>query len=312
MRRDYLSFFTFLLLITMITSCEVVVEMEEDSQIIVQSYFSQDQDLIVYVTESFSIGSNKPERIVENASVGLYNGDDLTFITTLQLSQKIGEESFYTTVDFQPEINTPYKLSVDVPGFSPIHAINSIPDTVSHVVELVDNSVTVFDEGSTLTVDFEVDVMINDPYEDENYYHILFFQELIEVQLGVDGQPVVDTILMDKQDLFIQPSSKSLSIQQIPDEPSFILNDKELNGENINIRFTGHYNYDKNLYQKGEFLIEMRTVTQAYYEHMKSLTSKPLPGVIDNNNYYYSGNVTNAGGYFLGYSSSYKRLQFLF
>ena len=295
----------------MVTSCEVVVELEEDSQIIVQSYFSQDQDLIVYVTESFSIGSNKPERIVENASVGLYNGDDLTFITTLELCQKTGEESFYTTVDFQPEINTVYKLNVDVPGFSPIHATNSIPDTVSHVVQLVDNSVIVFDEGSTFTVDFEVDVTINDPYEDENYYHILFFQELIEIQEGVDGLPVIDTVFMAKEDLFIQPTaSKTLSIHQIPDEPSFILNDLDFNGEILNIRFNGHYNYDKDVYQKGEFLIEMRTVTKAYYDHMKSLSSKPLPGVINNNNYYYSGNVTNAGGYFLGYSSSYKRLQF--
>ena len=312
MRCYYLSFSALVLFCSMITSCEVPVDIEEDAQIVVQSYFSNDQDLIVYVTESSRRGSNEIEKIVENASVALYTGDSLNFITTLQLCKKVDEPSFYTTIDFQPEINKQYKLNVDVPGFSPIHATNSIPDTVSHLIEIVDNSLTVLDDGGGMfTIDFDFDVTIEDPSGVKNYYHLLFFQELIQIEEGVDGGTARDTFMMDKNDLFIEPKTKTLNIKQIHDEPSFILSDEDFDGETVNIRFNGHYNYNQGVYSHGEFLIELRTVSKAYYDLMNSLTKEEtIPGIGNGNNSYYTGNVTNAGGFFLGYSSIYKRLQF--
>lgn len=304
MHRNYLSFFLFVLTGLMVTSCEVPVEIEGDSQIIVQSRFSNDQDLIVYVIESNNRDADTTGRYVENASVALYNGDDLEFITTLQLCKK-PNESFYTTINFLPEINNEYLLNVDVPGYSPIYATNSIPDSVSSLAE-IGNAATVVDNGIS-TVDFELTLTIDDPSNDDNYYHILFFQELISSSIGFDGEMVRDTILMDKESLFIETRTKTIDIKQIFNDPSFILNDELFNGEQVHIRFNGHYDYDQTLYTQGEFLIEIRNVSKAYYDLMDNLSTKP-PGTISED--YYTGNVTNAGGFFLGYSTTFKRLRF--
>ena len=304
MHRIYLSIILSALLLAMMSSCEVPVEIEGDSKIVVQSYFSDNQDLIVYVTESNNRAASPRLNYVENATVTLFSGDDFSFITTLVLTHKIGV-SYYHTIDFLPKIGKVYMLNVEVPGYAPVTASNSIP-LPGDLADVQASSVS-DNAGGISTIDFEVTITINDVGEGENYYHLLFSQELIRSYAGAGGAVRYDTIILNTaDDLFLETKIKTIDIDQIFDAPSFIMNDEKFNGETIKIVFNGHYQYDNNQYERGQFLVELRTVSKAYYDHYLSLLTKPDGdplGGFDIN----AGNIHNGAGIFAGYSSSFKR-----
>jgi len=81
-----------------------------------------------------------------------------------------------------------------------------------------------------------------------------------------------------------------------------LISDAGFNGDKIDISFDGSYSYDQELYTRGEFSIELRTVSKAYYQHFQNLLAEdedPLSGLGGSG----SSNVTNGAGVFAGYSS---------
>lgn len=273
--------------------------MEGDSKIIVQSYFTGEQDLIVYVSESKPRSSEGLSQYVENASVILFSEENYDFIETLVFEEN-GNPPYYTTTGFQAEVGKVYILNVDVPGFKPVTASNSIPVPVLIQDIFYDNSVTPNGEVSDVT--FEVVVTIEDPVDIENYYHLLFSQSLVTIKKNEEGKN--DTIQLDTgSELSIFSINKFLDVDQYFSHPSFLVNDVQFNGEEIGISFNGSYSYDPEIYTRGEFSIELRTVSKAYYQHFQNLLSEPedpLSGIGGVG----ASNVTNGAGVFAGYSSN--------
>ncbi len=308
MRRDYLIILVIFSFAVSITSCEVPIEIEGDTKLVVQSYFSDNQDLIVYVTES-NLRSEKENPYVENAVVTLFSGDDFEFINTLVFVPHF-TQSFYKTVDFNPIVGEVYMLSIEVPGYKPVTASTSIPLAVDLEEVAIGNTNTVVnDETGVSEIQFDISVTLNDPVEHENYYHLIFGQELISHRIGENGQPKTDTTLLNTdKNLFIECTTKSINVQQFKDYPSFILEDKKFNGENIQLNFTGHYSYDEKKYERGEFTIEMRTVSDAYYRHYLNLIDKPESGGYSLRFDGSYSNVTNGAGVFAGYTVNVTRV----
>ena len=309
MRRNYLSMLAITVGVLIYASCEVPIEIEGDSKIVVQSYFSNNKDLIVYVMESSNRTSGSSQVYVENAAVTLYSGDANEFLSGLILVRENGQ-SFYQTEGFQPQIEKIYLLNVEVPGYQPVTASNSIPEPVILDTVVFANSVTVDDVGIK-TIDFDVAVTIADPEEDENYYHILFSQELTSTVIGANGLIQYDTQYLDTDDeLFIETNTKTVDIRQLQNNPSFLLTDKQFNGQLTKINFKVHYAYDADLFSRGDFQIEMRTVSKEYYQHYLNLIPKPgdFGGGTNVSNDFYD-NINNGAGIFAGYSSSFRNFR---
>lgn len=312
MLRSYLTISILAILCIVISSCEVPVEIEGNAQIVIQSSFTDFNDLVVYVAESTDLNDQPSSNFsLENATVTLYSGGDYEFIGTLEFV-KLLNESYYTTVDFVPQMGKEYHLNVEVPGYKPVTATNSIPLRVETQAQ-AGNSNTVLNEGVS-TFNFDVIVTINDPVETTNFYHVLFNQELLCSSVNESGETVYDTIMLPTENLFLETQMKPVDMEQIQGEPSFILTDNGFNGQQIHIDFSGHFEYDQDKYELGGFLIEMRSVSEAYYDHIRSFaaSNKPNSGAepYEPFDYFYDGNIINGSGFFIGYSSSYRRIRF--
>ena len=304
MQRNYLFIFAMALGVITCSSCEVPVEIEGDSKIVVQSYFSNTQDLIVYVTESNLRTSTSYPIYIENAAVTVFSGETNEFLTGLTLVRNNGQ-SFYQTVGFQPEIETLYLLNVEVPGYQPVTATNSIPKPSS--LEAVFNDSSTFNGVGMQHVSMDVAISIEDPAGHENYYHILFYQELIDSTIDADGLVSSDIIYLDSDgEIFIESKTKAIDIKQLQNHPSFLIMDKQFDGQKFIIDFDVQFEFDPEIYTRGNLLIEMRTVSKEYYEHYLNLIPKPgqnplSPSVIDDN-------IINGAGVFAGYSFKSIRL----
>lgn len=288
----------------MAASCEVPIEIEGEPQLVVQSLFSDKQDLIVYVTES-NIRTNLPGKNVDNAIVSLYSGDSLKFLTTLVYIND-AQKPRYQSIGFDPKEGVVYVLNVKVPGHKPVTASTTIPIAVN-INEEGSNHESFASTGELGHVDiqFDVSVSINDPTEHKNYYHILFAQEMISKIIGPEGETTYDTSLLNTdENLFIVCTSECGIIQQIFDFPSFILNDSEFNGRLMKFNFEGHYTYDPEIYQRGDFRLEMRTVSSDYYQNTLNLLNKIDGGstiITDFNDAF--TNINNGVGVFAGYTT---------
>ena len=309
MRRDYLLLSALFSLLVMFVSCEVPIEVEGNTQLVVQSYFPDDEDLIVYVTES-NLRSSKESSYVENAVVTLFSGEDLEFINTLQfVSHPV--HPFYKSIDFQPKKGIIYMVRIEVPGFKPVTASTSIPLAVNLDAVALDTSTVIKGQAGYSEVHFDFSLTIQDPVEHENYYHLIFEQELLSQVVDKDGNTRTDTsILNTDENLFIECSTKTISISQLYDHPSFILDDKEFNGENIRINFRGHFTIDERIYDIGEFTIEMRTVSDSYYRYYLNLLNSKTP--VGNFPLSFGDtytNINNGVGVFAGYTTKFTKLQ---
>lgn len=294
-------------MISFLSSCEVVVEPDSDTQIVVQSTFSDNQDLIVYVKESDTRSEENEAKCITNALVSLQNGDDGEFIAFLDLVE-LADKSFYTTTDFMPEIGKEYLLTIKVTGYDEITATNSIPALVSLNEDPQAGSTVFTDDSGVSTIDFDLTVKIDDPINDQNFYHIIFRQELIEENELTDGTVVFDTTLVNNDLLNIEALNKLIEINKIPNDPSFILSDEKFNGEELELKFEGSFDYDDNKYERGEFIIEMRSVTRDYYRHFFNYIINPSGNPLVGTDFV-GGNINNGAGIFAGYSSSINRFK---
>ncbi|HFA49674.1 MAG TPA: DUF4249 domain-containing protein [Bacteroidetes bacterium] len=307
MFRNLLST-TSLAFLLIFASCEVPVDLdvEDEAKIVVQSYFSENQDLIAYVSKSKLRSEGGNTEYIENASVSLFVGEEhkLTEILTFVPD---ADPPYYITSDLSPEVGTTYTLSVDVPGFKPITASNKIPIPVPINDIIFDNSTDIINDGD-FEINFDIIVSISDPVEYQNFYHLLFSQEIIPYELSPNGDTIRKQAIIfnSNENLFVRNKTREdYEIFQVFEYPNFLIEDKNFNGQEITVRFCGNYSFNPTLFVPGEFSIELRTTSKAYYDHYNSVVHENQPGAgggFDPGAA--SGNVNNGFGVFAGYSSN--------
>lgn len=302
--RFYQSLIFLLFLTWCLSSCEepVDLDLDETSRLIVTSHFSQDEDLVVFVTESNTVTSNGPLSFVKNATISVFEGNE--FIQVLEFVDG-DSESYYTTVDLSPTVGSVYTIQVNVPGRDVITATNYIPEPVDiENVNFVPNF-NVDAKGGDSRVNFTVAVSIQDPAEYENFYHIFFYQEMMRYTIDEMGDTIVSSTINTDSKINVEIDDIGYKAEKYNDR-SYLIDDVEFNGELKTMNFSGDFTYDPSTYLLGDFIVELRTVSREYYNYWSFITSQNGSGGPLNDFFVLDDNIINGDGIFAGYSSTSK------
>lgn len=291
---------------------EVDFDFEDSDKLVVISHFTENKtlDVLVYKTNALTNGSSSLPTFVTDATVMVFEKDD--FLELLELVPGSGEgsgrASIYRSRRLTPETGKLYTIRVSVPGFDPITAANSIPVPVPIASVLFNGNLSeVNDAGGESTpalLDFEVAVRIQDPAAVKNFYHLIFHQELFPYTVTGTGDTIVGMKTFAPPHK-LQAKDPDLPVIKNYDNRGFLADDRHFNGEQLEIGAIGSYRYDPSKYLAGDFLVELRTVSEAYFFHYSTLT---LQGEVGNNplgeGVVIYDNIENGVGIFAGYSSS--------
>jgi hypothetical protein len=311
MRSYYL--FILLLVAALFISCEKEIDYQfnKKEKLVVLSQFTDNNALDVLVFKTSSFESNPVTEFVTDATVLVFSdGEFLEALDYVPRNDATNAPSFYRSKKLKPETGKVYLIKVSVPGFDPITAENSIPVAVPiQSVQFTSNLNEDVVNDKDFSLDFDVAVTIFDPADVKNFYHLIFYQQLISYTISPDR----DTIRGDTS--YAKPASLSLKDPNLPliknfDNRGFLAEDKTFNGQKMVFGATGSYSFDPQHYLPGDFLIELRTVSEAYYYHYSTLTLQDELG----NNPFAEGvviydNIENGVGIFAGYSSSVNSFQ---
>ncbi|MBI1223913.1 MAG: DUF4249 family protein [Bacteroidetes bacterium] len=245
-------------------SCEDVVNLPIDStpELFVFSNFSDQNNLDVYVYKTTSVFSKDTTEYIKDAIVKVYADGEL--IEELKLVNPPGDAPpFYATSNLSPVFDKEYTIEVKIEGHETITAKNSIPTPVN----LEDSSFKPqFSQGTDedLVVNFATSVSLRDPAGVENFYHIKFYQELIPYFLQTPNDTVFgDTILVYPS--IVKKVNENSPANNYSSDQSYLLKDTNFDGQYITVDFTGQYTFNPKQTKAGRFLIELRTVSKAYY-----------------------------------------------
>ena len=289
------------------SSCIEEVELDlGDSvreRLIVLSNFNTTGAIEVVVSSSRGVISNPDDAFIyhEDADVRLYNAAD-ELLETLCLAAMIGrgEVPFYTTKNFDPQPGELYTVRVTVPGFAEmVEATGSIPEAVRIDEIEFDNTYNVEDPRRTM-IDFNVTVTFTDPAVVQNFYHLTFFQELLPTTASDSAQVgEVEVVSLPVIGAIDNPP-----LLPYVDNRGALFTDASFDGETVIYRFSGKLVFNSQRYTPRNFVTELRTVSQSYYNYHASITrqknnSSPLGSGVD-----LDGNSNGGVGVFAGYNSS--------
>ena len=305
MRLPLLFVPTFLLLVSCVEEVELDLGESVREQLVVLSNFNTNGQIQVVVSSSRGVLANPIGQFVyyQNADVRLYDeADNLLEVLCLTGSDVRDEVPFYSTKDFVPQPRVAYTIRVRVPGFEEaVEATGVIPEAVRIDHIQFDNTYDSSDPLRTV-IDFDVQVSFTDPTDERNFYHLTFFQELF---------PKTD--LSDTSDV-LGPVLVPLRVDGRPDNPPLLpyaerrgalIEDGTFNGEQVTYHFTGRLVFDSDDFVPGDFVTELRTVSQPYYDYHASL-SRQHNGHPGGSGVDLDDNTFGGVGVFAGYGSNYS------
>ena len=301
-----------ILVLALWIGCEEPVNLiiPDQQQLIVMSNFSDNDTLEVVVSQTVPATSQEFGSYISNAIVEVYEEDKVIDRLEYVPSDNAQFPSFYRSRFFVPQRGVNYMIKVEAEGFDPVMAFNFIPE---HTVGIDTNSV-VFEAKETpqglfnTRVDFEVSISIDDPIDQENFYHLNFYQEAFWFQVNpIQG----DTIKTSFYSLPLEIKSLNEVIPMIAyiDDRGVLFKDNTFNGQKITLEFEGSFIYENRSQLLGDFLIELRSTSEAYYDYHTSLArqvqsgSDPLsdPVILDSN-------IENGHGIFAGFAAEFYLL----
>lgn len=304
--RNYHRFIFFFFALGFLSSCEDVVDFpgEERQQLVVFSNFSDQNGLEVLVYKTKSVLSNTATEFVNDAEVSVYADDELLEVLEFVPSVDGKSPPFFRTQNLQPEVAKLYTIKVAALGFETITATNSIPKAVPIDSVYFDNTV---DENadSESEIKFNVAVTLRDPADVDNFYHLKFYQEFTPYVIGTNGDTIKGATSLSPP-LEIHPLDLNSPVFKYELDQSFLLDDTQFNGSSVTLSFKGNYRFNPRKQLVGKFLVELRTVSEAYYLYHYTLSkqkqdSGPLSdGVVIYNN------IENGVGNFSGFASAFN------
>lgn len=300
-RQSVFLFILFMLFFA--ATCERPLDLgieEPEPRLVVVSNFTNDKALEVIVSQTRSILSSEQTQYVLDAEVNLFEGGD--FIETLDLVPAVGKLApYYTTRSFQPEVNVVYNIKVQAPGFDPVMAQSSIPGIIDiNDFDIGNLVVSATNEGNQL-YSYDVFLSFDDPVEENNYYHLKFFQQIINY-INIEG----NTILLDsylQQIAFSSSTDNNFVLAYF--DGGVLFEDGPLNGKTIAYSFPLQVQIEPNSEILGKIFVELRTVSEEYYLYHNSLSRQQSdPNLPFNEPVIVYNNINNGRGIFAGYSTS--------
>jgi hypothetical protein len=287
-------------------SCEEPIEwtVDEKSRLVVFSNFSSNNNLEVFVSKTKSVTSGNDVEYVADATVTVFTeGNLIEMLEYVPANEIKRTKPHYRTRNLQPSTGTVYSIRVSVPGFDPVTATNSIPEAVP--IQSVEFSNTLGEDlNKDALVQFDVSVTIKDPITETNFYHLIFYQELLPFNLSPEG----DTIPGDKHltnPIFVESTDQNQPLQRFLDTPSFLIKDTSFDGQQIRLSFKGRYSFSRVQYLPGRFFVELRSVSEAYYLYHITLNRQMLDDNPFSDGVVIYDNIENGTGIFAGFSASF-------
>ena len=207
-----------------------------------------------------------------------------------------------------PEEGLSYAITVDAPGLESIHASNTIPQKVP--IKKIDilNLQKKEKENNQTEYNYQLDIVIDDPSNVNNYYQITFIQLLWDY--SILGR---DTILFPFPSLtrpaIIQRNISDPIIKH--PETGALIKDDLFDGKEKKFQFDASIIFNESEKLIGQLVIELRTVSEDYYLFYSSLarqsqsTGSSNITAFDEPSSVYT-NIENGYGIFAGYSFDLK------
>lgn len=301
--------------ICLFNSCEQVLETDiyaGENQLVMVSNFTADNQLQVVVTSTKPLSGNSKEyEVITNAVVRIYQGDNLLEELSLTMPDPNSDiPPTYISLDFTAEVGSSYTLTASAPGYETIKATNIIPKGTA-VGNIGFNNTLSLKDTETANVDFSVDLSFQDDPDETNYYHILFYQQLLGYRIDVKTDGSFDTITVatnERANLDVNLLGEDIPYIEFLGGQSLLMKDESFAGEEVNLTIEGNFNFNIEKHLPGTFSVEIRTVSEAYYLYYTTLVNQNQS---NNNNPDLLGeqvpvfdNVENGNGIFAGYSSN--------
>lgn len=293
-------------------SCEQVLETDigsAEQKLVMVSNFSADHQLEVLVTSTRSVISNSSGTdYVTNAVVKVFEGTEFLEELILQMPDDGSNlPPSYVSVDFRPKVGSTYTLKASAPGFISVQASNIIPRGTNVGEVGFTNTLNVKDTAIA-DVNFNVSLNFQDDPDEENYYHILFYQQLLRYSVSERPDGGFDTIALASSDfaeLEVDLMDGQIPYTKFLGGQSILLKDDSFAGQNVDLRIKGSFSFDIDQHLPGSFSVEIRTVSEAYYLYYTTLTNQGQGNnelLADTQPVF--DNVENGNGIFAGYSSN--------
>lgn len=175
--------YNWILILVLITGCQLVVDFDipvDKPKLVLNAIVNPDSTWKVSVSQSRHILDRFPSADVPNANVILMDENE-NLLGYLQ-QEKPGEYGS----DSKPQVNTKYKLKVEVPGYETLLAQTTIPQPIPVTAIKIDTVLK--DWYSEVTAE----LTFTDPPE-KNYYQVYWAAE-VSVQSGTSTGEKTDTI----------------------------------------------------------------------------------------------------------------------
>ncbi len=301
MIRNYTLFIFVLFLLAL--ACERPLEIsidEPDPQLVVNSNFTANKEMQVWVSQTQSVLDPSPTLYLLDATVNLYKAEQ--FLQKLRLINEKGQaRPYYTTINFQPEINVDYTIKVDAPGFESVEAISKIPEKIDiQSIRVSDYLIEKNPEGEALYT-FSVTIGFTDPAETANYYHLNLFQQIYDYTLEDQDTLLGSSVFLPIQ--FNQIIDNNFILAYF--DGGVLFEDTPFDGNIVSYSFPISFSIPSLEKTPGKLIVELRSTTQEYYLYQRSLSQQQEnPGAPFAEPVSLYNNIVNGQGIFAGYSTS--------
>lgn len=303
MKRVIFYFFAGISVFLLLVSCESAVDLNLDDakpQLVVISNFTPGQPVVVQVSKTRSPLSTEDSVYLENATVELYQ--DSKLLEVLEgVAGSARNPPYYTTRQTTPVVGLNYTIRAQVPDFESVTATSSVPIPTSiRSLRLSDLNIFPGTDGRK-NYHYQVAIIFEDPAAGKNFYHLNFYQQILEYRLV--GEDTITTNESLQKIRFTSELDDNSLIAYF--QGGVLFDDKNFNGNSISYSFPLKININPQKEMVGKMFAELRTVSQEYFLFHNSLSRQQTssdgpfnePVMIYNN-------VENGQGIFAGYNAS--------
>ena len=277
------------------STCEREVELtlpEPPKRLVIYSTFADNQKVHVQLSSSRFVLEETQGEYLPGALVEIFRGED--FIEKLELQIPGDRETpFYSTIDFTPIIGQKYTVKAFLDGFDPVQAESSIPIPNKLSSFAIEDLIVTTTENRKI-YKYKLNLKIDDPEGEKNYYHLKISQQIFIKLIGSDQENSEITAYQFSTDFDANDILANIS-------GGLLLEDDALRG---NYTFSLEHIINPDIERIGKVFVELRTVSRDYYLFHSSVTrQRKSPGGLLTEPVFIYNNVENGHGVFAGYST---------
>ncbi len=291
------------------STCEREVKLDLDDlndKLVIYSAFSAGDTLRLQLGKSKKVINRDPAEFLPGAEVNLYEDD--IFLEKLDFIVPGGNNRtppyYKSQTDDVIKVGKTYRIEAILDGFETVEAKSTIPYPVTiRFFDFFELQIDSESEPGFITYSYYVNAKINDPQSQENYYHLIAYQEIWAEELvnGTlvsnpyyvplrfdDASNTNDVVSYDKQGVLLKDNP-------FEDGYRFDLENFRIRSSNVTI---------------GRVIIELRTVSKAYYLFHTSISQQQgATDLLFTEPVFIYENISNGHGIFAGYSTQFGAIE---